>query len=144
MNKKNQGFTIVELLIVIVIIAILAAITIVAYNGIQQRAYMSAMKSDYRAINQALTMYKTEHGKWPLCATGDDNYSQCNLETITPQLSVQGLPTRTGPGGANSINYAIVNNQDRLALQLRKSDGSYCKMGVNMHAGWYSSAPECW
>ena len=38
MYKTKSGFTIVELLIVIVVIAILAAITIVAYNGIQQRA----------------------------------------------------------------------------------------------------------
>lgn len=37
-NKQNSGFTIVELLIVIVVIGILAAITIVAYNGVQQRA----------------------------------------------------------------------------------------------------------
>ena len=37
-HKRRTGFTIVELLIVIVIIAILAAITIVAYNGLQQRA----------------------------------------------------------------------------------------------------------
>lgn len=39
---KSSGFTIVELLIVIVVIAILAAITIVAYNGIQNRAKASA------------------------------------------------------------------------------------------------------
>ena len=37
-HARSSGFTIVELLIVIVVIAILAAITIVAYNGIQQRA----------------------------------------------------------------------------------------------------------
>jgi len=41
-QTKQSGFTIVELLIVIVIIAILAAITIVAYNGIQNRAKTSA------------------------------------------------------------------------------------------------------
>ena len=38
MKKTKSGFTIVELLIVIVVIGILAAITIVAYNGIQSRA----------------------------------------------------------------------------------------------------------
>ena len=42
---QKQGFTIVELLIVIVVIAILAAITIVAYTGIQERAKASAMQS---------------------------------------------------------------------------------------------------
>lgn len=43
--KKQTGFTIVELLIVVVVIAVLAAITIVAYNGIQNRAKESAAKS---------------------------------------------------------------------------------------------------
>ena len=35
---KNSGFTIIELLIVIIVIAILAAITITAYNGVQAKA----------------------------------------------------------------------------------------------------------
>lgn len=51
-NTKSKGFTIVELLIVIVVIAILAAITIVAYNGIQTRARGSA------ALNTASTVQK--------------------------------------------------------------------------------------
>jgi len=48
--KRQSGFTIVELLIVVVVIAILAAITIVAYNGIQNRAKHSATQS---AVSQA-------------------------------------------------------------------------------------------
>jgi len=43
---KQSGFTIVELLIVIVVIGILAAITIVAFNGVQQRAATAAVQSD--------------------------------------------------------------------------------------------------
>ena len=43
--SRQRGFTIVELLIVVVVIAILAAITIVAYNGISNRAKASAAQS---------------------------------------------------------------------------------------------------
>ncbi len=55
--KRNTGFTIVELLIVVVVIAILAAITIVAFNGIQQRATNSALLSD---IEQAVKKLETQ------------------------------------------------------------------------------------
>ena len=44
--NKSRGFTIVELLIVIVVIAILAAITIVAFNGIQERSQVARAQSD--------------------------------------------------------------------------------------------------
>jgi prepilin-type N-terminal cleavage/methylation domain-containing protein len=50
MRKSTSGFTIVELLIVIVVIGILAAITIVAYNGIQGRTYDASVQSDMRTI----------------------------------------------------------------------------------------------
>lgn len=48
---KKDGFTIVELLIVIVVIAILAAITIVAYNGIRERSQVSSVQSQ---LSQAM------------------------------------------------------------------------------------------
>ena len=48
--RKDRGFTIVELLIVIVIIAILAAITIVAYNGIQNRAKASSAQAAVNTV----------------------------------------------------------------------------------------------
>lgn len=46
MMRRDEAFTIVELLIVIVVIAILAAITIVAYNGIQNQARATVLQSD--------------------------------------------------------------------------------------------------
>lgn len=52
MNKSAHGFTIVELLIVIVVISILAAISIVAYNGVQNKAADSVVKSDLRQATQ--------------------------------------------------------------------------------------------
>lgn len=61
-SKKQTGFTIVELLIVIVVIGILAAITIVAYNGIQNRARDTQRRSDIAQIKKALQAYNVVHG----------------------------------------------------------------------------------
>ena len=59
---RSRGFTIVELLIVIVVIAILAAITIVAYNGIQNQARASVVQSDVSQAVRALEAAKIRSG----------------------------------------------------------------------------------
>ena len=61
----RRGFTIVELLVVIVVIGILAAITVVAYNGIQKRARNVSVinaASEYRTI---LMAYAALNGQYP-------------------------------------------------------------------------------
>jgi prepilin-type N-terminal cleavage/methylation domain-containing protein len=59
--QKQKGFTIVELLIVIVVIGILAAITIVAYNGIQERARASSVSSALSQAAKKLAVYQVDN-----------------------------------------------------------------------------------
>ena len=57
--KDQKGFTIVELLIVIVIIGILAALVIVAYNGIQNRAKASAQQAAADVLSKKIEAYNS-------------------------------------------------------------------------------------
>lgn len=65
-TKKQIGFTIVELLIVIVVIGILAAITIVAYNSVQGRAHDTAVQADLNNFAKTLGVYQAENGSYPV------------------------------------------------------------------------------
>lgn len=65
MNKNRNGFTIVELLIVIVVIAILAAISVVAYNGIQQRSQNTARIANGNAAIKLINAYTAAYGVFP-------------------------------------------------------------------------------
>lgn len=63
--RTKPGFTIVELLIVIVVIAILAAIAIVAYSGIQERAHATATIATAKAYITGLKLWQVEEGVTP-------------------------------------------------------------------------------
>lgn len=65
MRYVKAGFTIVELLIVIVVIGILATITIVAYNGVQSRANDAAVQSDLENIAKSLQIYAAVNESFP-------------------------------------------------------------------------------
>lgn len=82
---RRAGFTIVELLIVIVVIAILAAITIVAFNGIQQRAKTTAKVSTVQQAVKLILLYKAAQGNYPrsqsdgtYCLTADNACTSYN------------------------------------------------------------------
>lgn len=62
MPTTRSGFTLVELLIVIVVIGILAAITLVAYNGVQQKARDSAVRQATSQLASALQRYAILYG----------------------------------------------------------------------------------
>ncbi|MEO5949667.1 MAG: prepilin-type N-terminal cleavage/methylation domain-containing protein [Candidatus Saccharimonas sp.] len=92
-RKSVQGFTIVELLIVIVVIAILAAITIVSYNGVQSRSRTSSGAVNAANIVKKAELYNGLYGNYP-------TYCQFVTNTSNP---TGGVPTAgTGLGSANA------------------------------------------
>lgn len=84
--STTLGFTIVELLIVIVVIGILAAITIVAFNGISGQAKDTERKAELSSIQKALERYRIDNGGYPTCAsTPGTNLGTYTLTASTAQ-----------------------------------------------------------
>lgn len=86
-KRKTAGFTIVELLIVIVVIAILAAITIVAYNGIQNRANDVAIQSDINNLVKKIRLYEVDNGQLPPAGSSYGSGQQTTFPGITLAVS---------------------------------------------------------
>src|SRR3954471_16533382 len=88
LKKNNRGFTIVELLIVIVVIGILAALVIVTYNGIQQKARDTERKTDIKALQGHMEAYWADNAKYPTLTQANDasagGFRQTNFKGLDP------------------------------------------------------------
>ncbi len=96
MDSTRRGFTIVELLIVIVVIAVLATISIVAYNGIQDRSISARRLNDMTTIAKALEMYKAQKGYYPTVmpnSSGGWERSAVNPQSFLQALKTEGILT---------------------------------------------------
>jgi prepilin-type N-terminal cleavage/methylation domain-containing protein len=96
-TRNNHGFTIVELLIVIVVIGILAAITIVAYNGVTQRANTSSAQMAAETVARKSEAYNSELGSYPYSTTGSDLTADSTKSYFIPSASIAFTLATTQP-----------------------------------------------
>lgn len=72
-NKKNNGFTLFELLVSISIIAVLTAVAVVSFGGMNKKTRDARRISDVEKIRVALESYKQVNGSYPTAVGGTAN-----------------------------------------------------------------------
>ena len=96
--KEERGFTIVELLIVIVVIAILAAIVIVSFNGVQNNAKTQSSKASAASVQKKIEAFNAQTGNYPVATTYANFLTELNGQTSSTILGsgiTLGTPVNT-------------------------------------------------
>ena len=149
MNKAwelKKGFTVIELLVVIVVIGILTSITIVTYSSIQQRSRDSRRDSDTTQIKIAIEKFHSDKSMYP--ASCGDNTS-CPISSLAVELSsyLKTVPhdpinTVNSIGDYQYIRGAVTD--DSYALLVSYEAKAVCKTGLNINTTWWSTSyPSC-
>ncbi|MCA9326901.1 prepilin-type N-terminal cleavage/methylation domain-containing protein [Candidatus Saccharibacteria bacterium] len=89
LKNKSKGFTIVELLIVIVVIGILATLVIVTFTGIQQKARNSQRQTDINAVDSHVEAFYAQYGFYPTLADlQTSSFQTTYLKGLDPEALV--------------------------------------------------------
>jgi len=125
-QRKQQGFTIVELLIVIVVIGILAGLVITTYNGIQQKARNTERTTDLKTFQSQLEAYYANNGSYP----GPDSLGSTSATNITfIQANMKGMDKETlrdPKATAGHFELATTATNTEYGYAPTQDDGSAC------------------
>lgn len=107
----QKGFTIVELLVVIVVIGILAALTVVSYTGISQRATAASLQADLSNASTQLELFRATYGKYP-------DTTDCSIANSDTNLCL-----KASPGNDFGNSYLRDNNTNPPTYSLTDTGG---------------------
>lgn len=143
MRKSTSGFTIVEIVTVIVIIGILASITLVLYSQSQKSSRDNTRRVQVKSIMTALQSYYNDNGEYPVCPAGANN--ECSAKTLlTPKLVpkyINEIPDQPNGGG---YSYIRGTQLDSYGIQVKNEATPVCKAGVNIVNSWWgTTTPIC-
>lgn len=108
---KNKGFTVVELLIVIAIIAILLNFMVLSVKGFQSEARLSQVRADLRAIQVAIEAYYKNHDAYP----AEINYQTILLNEV-PRVLEENEVDPFVPGGTTVYDYTLSPDGTHYAI----------------------------
>jgi prepilin-type N-terminal cleavage/methylation domain-containing protein len=118
-SRNRSGFTVLELVVVIVIIGVLTALFVSTYAGIERNGRNHDRRSDIQEIYQQLEAYYVENSKYPtLSDMNSSSWLQANMKTLD-QSSLK------DPSG--SSNQLVARPQpDAFAYQVSSASGTGC------------------
>lgn len=130
-----NAFTIVELLIVIVVIGVLAAISIISFSGITSQANIASLQSDLNSNGRKLQLYYTQYGSYPTALDANNCPSAPTVDSnYCLKLSV-GNTLNTYTGAVNTFNLTIAKGTRLWKITESTSPASATIFTLTLNAG---------
>ncbi len=136
-TKKSHGFTLIEILIVVVILSILAIAVVPQFLEEPGKARVARTKADIQGLKTALSMYKLDNFQYPSTSQG--------LQALTSKPSGQPLARNWKPGGYienmikdpwdNEYQYLNPGNHGAIDIYSLGADGQPGGEGQNTDVG---------
>jgi prepilin-type N-terminal cleavage/methylation domain-containing protein len=124
-SRQISGFTIVELLVVIVVIGVLAAIALVSYTGISGRAVAASLQSDLSSAATQLKAYSVLYGTYPQALDGNN----CpTTPTVDSKYCLK-------PSSGNTFSYSSSSPYTTFSLTVTNSNGTVWRVSDSYPPG---------
>lgn len=150
MFKTRQGFTLIEMMVVIAIVGLLLAVVIVAGTRARQKARTSQALNDLARIQLALASYQTERGTYPSSRGGAGNWD--GLYSTTGDSTANWIPGLTpsymitlprSPNNSTSGTNNYVYNSDGINYKLIWQNAEECTKVKSLHPGLIDPVRDC-